>query len=68
MSGNAMIYCSVNRDVWRLVPDTERNRLRIRYEPERGAGGSVELVAFLSEDHGPQHEALPRLLQDIPLT
>jgi hypothetical protein len=65
MAEQPTIYRSGEGEVWYLVPDTEGHRLRIRYQPKHGQASLVELDAFLSEEHGPQHEALPRLLQDI---
>jgi hypothetical protein len=40
----------------------------IRHQPNRASGGQsslMEISDFLSEGHGPQHEALLRLLEEI---
>lgn len=56
-------YSSSNGDRWflRKEPDS----WRVRHQPNRASGGRpsiVEASEFLSEGHGPQHEALRQLL------
>lgn len=56
-------YSSSNGDRWYLL--REPNRLRIHHRPNRPSGGLPSIVGvfeFLSDGHGPQHEALLRLL------
>jgi hypothetical protein len=62
-----------DEDVWRLVFDTDANRLFIEYEAKRGdmrgAGNvtgtdEIELAAFLNEQ-GPGQQELVRLLGDL---
>ncbi len=63
-----MIYRNANGDAWYLAPDIEAKRLRVRYQPKQGSGrcaSVVDLDEFLSEERGPQREALPRLLQEM---
>jgi hypothetical protein len=58
------IYRSPNGDQWYLVVDEERSF--IRHQPNRASGGQssqTDIEDFLSEGHGPQHEALLRLLE-----
>jgi len=60
-------YRSSNGDRWYLgVEDTEARRM-VRHQPNRASGGQSSLVGieeFLAEGHGPQHEALLRLVND----
>jgi hypothetical protein len=68
MSEDAAIYRNANGDVWYLVPDVKANRIWIRHQPNQASGRQsslVDLGTFLSEGHGPQHKALPRLLQEL---
>jgi hypothetical protein len=60
------VYRSSNGDRWDLVLDTEG--MRVHHQPNAASGGQSSLTnlsAFLSEGHGPQHEALLRLLNDV---
>jgi hypothetical protein len=62
-------YRSSNGDQWHVVRQPEVERTLIRHQPNRASGGRpsiVELSEFLSEGHGPQHEALLRLLNTMP--
>lgn len=59
-----MIYQSSNGDQWYLVVEGQRSF--VRHQPNRASGGQSSLMDindFLSEGHGPQHEALQRLLE-----
>ena len=66
MQGNEeAFYRSSNGDQWYLVGEPDATRLMVRHQPNRASGGRssiVEASEFLSEGHGPQHEALLRLL------
>ena len=58
-------YASENGDQWYLLRESDSNRMRVRHRPNRASGGRpsiVEAADFLEEGHGPQHEALLRLL------
>jgi hypothetical protein len=60
-----IFYRSSNGDQWYLIREPESNRLKVRHQPNRASGGRstiVEASEFLSKGHGPQHEALLRLL------
>ena len=60
-----IFYRSSNGDRWSLIREPDRNRLKVRHQPNRASGGQstiVEASEFLSEGHGPQHEALLQLL------
>jgi hypothetical protein len=62
-NNEAAFYKSSNGDQWYLIQ--EPTRRTIRHQPNRASGGRVsitELSDFLAEGHGPQHEALLRLL------
>nr|UXE45980.1 hypothetical protein Hi04_10k_c5482_00026 [uncultured bacterium] len=61
----AVFYRSSNGDQWYLIREPDGNRLMVRHQPNRASGGRssiVEVSEFLSEGHGPQHEALLLLL------
>jgi hypothetical protein len=65
-----VIYRSSNGDQWFLVRDAASKRVLVRHQPNRASGGRASLTeidVFLSEGHGPQHEALLRLLRDAGL-
>ncbi len=66
LSSITPVYRSSNGDQWYLVLDTEG--MRVRHQPIAASGGQVsmsDVSAFLSEGHGPQQEALVRLLNDV---
>jgi hypothetical protein len=59
------IYRSTNGDQWYLVQKPGSQRTFVRHQPNRASGGQsslIDLNDFLLEGHGPQHEALLRLL------
>jgi hypothetical protein len=63
------IYRSSNGDQWYLVQEPGSNRGYVRHQPNRASGGQSSLMdvrTFLAEGHGPQHEALLRLLRKVP--
>jgi hypothetical protein len=58
-------YRSSNGDQWYLIRELGTNRTTVRHQPNRASGGRasvIEMSEFLSEGHGPQHEALVQLL------
>ena len=62
------LYRSSNGDRWYLVLEPGSNRVFVRHLPNRASGGRSSLMEvrdFLSEGHGPQHEALLRLLGNV---
>jgi hypothetical protein len=68
MPTETVIYKSANGDQWYLLQEADSKRMLVRHRPNRASGGRpsvMELNDFLSEGHGPQHEALLRLLEDI---
>jgi hypothetical protein len=57
-------YRSSNGDQWYLVQEPGTDRMSVRHQPNRASGARQTLMdKFLSEGHGPQHEALLRLLE-----
>jgi hypothetical protein len=61
-------YRSSNGDQWFLVEGPGAAQMFIRHQPNRASGGQAATMTvkeFLSEGHGPQHEALRRLLHDV---
>ncbi len=63
------IYRSSNGDQWYLVQERGSDRGYVRHQPNRASGGQSSLTDvrdFLAEGHGPQHEALLRLLGKVP--
>jgi hypothetical protein len=70
MRTETVIYKSENGDQWLLLllQEAGSERMLIRHQPNRASGGQsslMEISDFLSEGHGPQHEALLRLLEEI---
>jgi hypothetical protein len=62
------LYRSTNGDKWDLVLEREPERVFVRHQPNPASGGQSSLTDvrdFLSEGHGPQHEALLRLLYQV---
>ncbi len=62
------IYRSSNGDRWDLVQERGSDRGYVRHQPNRASGGQSSLTdvrEFLAEGHGPQHEALLRLLGKV---
>jgi hypothetical protein len=58
-------YCSSNGDQWYLIEEPRLKKMCVRHQPNLASGGKssvIDVSAFLSEGHGPQHEALLRLL------
>src|SRR3982751_1972352 len=60
------LYRSSNGDCWYLVREPEAERMFVRHQPNRASGGSSSLICvedFLAEGHGPQQEALLRVME-----
>jgi hypothetical protein len=58
-------YRSSNGDQWDLVREPGSEALLVRHRPNKASGGvpsTMGIDEFLSEGHGPQHEALLRVL------
>lgn len=59
------IYSSPNGDRWYLVREPRSGRVFIKHEPNAASGGDtslIEIAEFLTQDHGPQHSELLRLI------
>jgi len=63
------LYHSANGDRWHLVRDDESNEVFVTHRPNAASGGQstdIELAMFLSQNgHGPQHQALLRLIGSL---
>ncbi len=62
------LYSSSNGDRWYLSRDPRSGRVFIRHEPNVSSGGvesSIEIVEFLRQGHGPQHQELLRLIGSL---
>jgi hypothetical protein len=65
------VYRSSNGDCWYLVREPGSERMFVRHQPNRASGGSSSLMSiedFFAEGHGPQQEALRRLIRGEPRT
>ncbi len=59
------LYSSANGDRWSLVRDPGLGRVFVRHEPNAASGGrttNIGIGEFLAGNHGPEHEALLRLI------
>ncbi len=59
------LYSSSNGDLWFLVSESRSGRVFIRHEPNVASGGDASLTEvseFLSQNHGPEHTELLRLI------
>ena len=59
------LYISGNGDRWLLVSDAATGRAFVRHEPNLPSGGrpsEMEVGVFLRSGHGPEHQALLRLI------
>jgi len=57
-----------NGDRWLLIRETLSDRVLVRHEPNRPSGGKasvVEVGDFLSSGHGPEQQALLRLIVSL---
>lgn len=65
-----LIYESSNGDKWSLTMNPETSFRAVKHEPNQQSGGRVsyiEIDKFLSEgSNGPEHQALRRLIENIP--
>src|SRR3954470_11325920 len=61
------LYRSSNGDCWYLASEPGSDRMLVRHQPNRTSGGHSFLISiedFLAEGHGPQQEALLRLMEE----
>jgi hypothetical protein len=69
MSGEGKeLYCSPNGDRWLLIREAVSDRVLVRHEPNRPSGGKVSIVEvgeFLCRGHGPEQQALLRLIGNL---
>ena len=59
------LYSSSNGDRWLLVHEPRSGRVFINHEPNVASGGDASLIEvgeFLTQNHGPQHNELLRLI------
>lgn len=59
------LYRSSNGDQWYLVQEPASEQKFVRHQPNAASGGRSTLISaddFLAEGHGPQHQALLRLI------
>jgi hypothetical protein len=65
-----LLYRSSNGDRWFLFRQTETGKLFVRHEPAPSSGGlasETEVGAFLArEEHGPEYQALHRIMREMP--
>jgi hypothetical protein len=57
------------RSSWYLIRESDSDQMSVRHQPNGASGGQslmMELSEFLSEGHGPQHDALLHLLNTMP--
>ena len=62
------IYCSPNGDRWLLIREALSERVLVRHEPNLPSGGKasvIEVGEFLSRGHGPEQQALLRLIGSL---
>jgi hypothetical protein len=62
------LYCSPNGDRWLLTREALSDRVIVRHEPNLASGGKssvVEVGEFLSRGHGPEQQALLRLIGSL---
>jgi hypothetical protein len=68
MSTNLVeLYCSSNGDTWFLEKNSGRDSFVI-HEPNRPSGGHrsrIPVEEFLKRNHGPERQALLRMLDEI---
>ncbi|MBV8398814.1 MAG: hypothetical protein JOZ17_08740 [Acetobacteraceae bacterium] len=66
--GAKELYRSPNGDRWLLIRETLSDRVLVRHEPNLPSGGKasvVEVGDFLSRGHGPEQQALLRLIGSL---
>ena len=62
------LYRSPNGDRWLLIRAALSNRVLVRHEPNLPSGGkasAIEVGDFLSHGHGPEQQALLRLIGSL---
>ena len=62
------IYCSPNGDRWLLIREARSERVLVRHEPNLPSGGKASVIdigEFLSRGHGPEQQALLRLIGSL---
>ena len=62
------LYRSPNGDRWVLIRETLPDLVLVRHEPNRPSGGKVsvlEVGEFLCRGHGPEQQALLRLIGSL---
>jgi hypothetical protein len=62
------LYTSPNGDRWLLVREPRSERVLVRHEPNLPSGGKASLVEigeFLRRVHGPEQQALLRLIGSL---
>jgi hypothetical protein len=62
------LYQSPNGDRWLLIREPVTDRVLVRHEPNRSSGGkasAVEVGEFLGGGHGPEQQALLRLIGSL---
>ena len=62
------LYRSPNGDRWLLIREALSDRVLVRHEPNLPSGGKasvVEVGDFLSRGHGPEQQALLRLIGSL---
>ena len=62
---------SPNGDRWLLVREALSDRVLVRHEPNLASGGKasvIEVGEFLSRGHGPEQQALLRLIGGLVAT
>jgi hypothetical protein len=65
---NSELYSSPNGDRWLLVRQALSNRVMVRHEPNLPSGGKVSVIEvgeFLSRGHGPEQQALLKLIGSL---
>jgi hypothetical protein len=63
--GTRELYRSPNGDRWHLVSESDSGSVFVKHQPNAASGGRtsrVEVADFLREGHGPEHQALLRLI------
>jgi len=63
-----LIYESSNGDRWLIGRQVEEPRVFVRHEPNRASGGApanFNLMEFLAQQQGPEHEALIHIIADL---
>jgi hypothetical protein len=65
---NSALYSSPNGDRWLLIRQALSDRVMVRHEPNLASGGKVSVIEvgeFLSRGHGPEQQALLKLIGSL---